>query len=191
MKRNLYIDCDGVIFDTIIVAFSDMELLGIDTKDDLMITKYFQNIDWINLINRSGQINDSCKKIIELANSNIFNNVAVATHHCSYNEGKMKKIKFNELLPNIQVFNIPKKIEKHFALKANKNILVDDSLKKINGWINAEGYGVLFKKDVDTLIYPTNDAPYFITNDLSDLKIINDYINEYEKNLKIKAKTFN
>ncbi len=187
MKRNLYIDCDGVIFDTIVIAFSDMELLGIDTKDDLMVTKYFQNIDWINLINRSGQINDSCKKIIELANSNIFNNVAVATHHCSYMEGEMKKVKFNEVLPNIQVFNIPKKIEKHFALKANKNILVDDSLKKITGWVKAGGIGVLFNKDVDTLIYP-NDTPYFITNDLSDLVLINDYINEIEKSIKIKVR---
>lgn len=48
MKRNLYIDCDGVIFDTIVIAFNDMKLLGIDTKDELMVTRYFQNIDWIN-----------------------------------------------------------------------------------------------------------------------------------------------
>lgn len=91
------------------------------------------------------------------------------------------------MLPNIQVFNIPRKIEKHFALKANKNILVDDSVSKINGWVQAGGIGVLFDKDVDTLIYP-NDTPYFITNNLSDLVLINNYINELEKSIKIKIK---
>ena len=48
MKRDLYIDCDGVIFDTIVVAFSDMELMGIDTTNQETINKlydtYYKNI---------------------------------------------------------------------------------------------------------------------------------------------------
>ncbi len=182
MKRDLYIDCDGVIFDTIVVAFSDMELMGIDTTNQEAITNYFRNVNWEDLIKRSGEINDSCMKILKLKASNVFNLVAVATHHCSYLEGKVKKDEFNELLPNIQVFNIPKSIEKHYAVKANNNILVDDSKEKIIGWVNAGGIGVLFDKNNSNLIFPTNDKPYFITNDLKHLILINAYLNELERN---------
>ncbi len=187
MKRDLYIDCDGVIFDTMVIAFSDMELMGIDTTNQEAITNYFRSINWEDLIKRSGEINNSCMKILKLKASNVFNLVAIATHHCSYLEGKVKKDKFNKLLPNVQVFNIPRNIEKHHAVKAKDNILVDDSRKKIIGWINAGGYGVLFDKNTSNLEFPTNEKPYFITNDLNSLVFINNYINEYKK-LKVKAK---
>ena len=36
--RSLYIDCDGVILDTITVAFNDMKKLGIDTTNQEAIT---------------------------------------------------------------------------------------------------------------------------------------------------------
>lgn len=188
MKKDLYIDCDGVILDTIVMAFSEMELLGIDTSNELEIDKYFQNVNWKDLIERSGEINDSCRKIIALSDSNIFRNVAVLTHHCSYNEGKIKKDEFDKSLPNIQVFNVPKKIPKHFAVKANNNILVDDSKEKIIGWVNAGGIGVLFKKNIERFTCPSYDVPYFIINDLNDLIFVNNIINEYQKSMKVKRR---
>lgn len=179
MKRDLYIDCDGVIFDTMTNAFIEMEMLGIDTSDELAVTKYFQNVNWHELIQKSGQINDSIRKILLLKESNLFNNVAIATHHCSYLEGQTKSMKFQELMPSVQVINIPKKIPKHYAVNSHGNILVDDSRKKIVDWINDGGYGVLFKQDIDSLTYPTVTNPYFIINDLMDLVLINEFLDKY------------
>ena len=179
MKRDLYIDCDGVIFDTITNAFIEMEMLGIDTSDELAITNYFQNVNWHELIQKSGQINDSIRKILLLKESNLFNNVAIATHHCSYLEGQVKSMEFQELMPSVQVFNIPKKIPKHYAVNSHGNILVDDSRKKIIDWINDGGYGVLFKQDINSLTYPTVTKPYFTINDLMDLVLINEFLDKY------------
>lgn len=62
MKRNLYIDFDGVIFDTITFAFLEMEKLKIDIKDNEMVTDYFKKVNWYYLIEMGGIINDSLKK---------------------------------------------------------------------------------------------------------------------------------
>ena len=59
MKFNLYIDCDGVIFDTINYAFQNMKKLGINTLNEESVFNYFKNANWANLLNESGQINDS------------------------------------------------------------------------------------------------------------------------------------
>ena len=198
-KYDCYFDCDGVILNTIETSFKEMGLEVSDhtkkQKNEDIITNYYKNVNWKDLIDRSGEINDSYKKILLIKNSNIFDNIAVATHRHSYlGEGEVKKKILKENLDDITVFHIPVKLEKHYALKANHSILVDDSLRKITEWVNYSGYGVLFSQKVDKLIYPTPTTPYFITSDLLDLIKI-DYllkINAFpflnNENIKIKRK---
>lgn len=181
MKFNLYIDCDGVIFDTINYAFQNMKKLGINTLNEESVFNYFKNANWSNLINESGQINDSCQKILLLKAYEIFKDIFIATHHCSYEESIIKNAKFATVLPNITIFNIPKKIPKHFALKSDHSILVDDSLTKVKTWIESGGYGVLFDQNINGLIYPDNEKKYYITNDLLSLIAINDDIKSKTK----------
>ena len=52
--RNLYIDFDGVLFDTVTYAFLEMKKLGVDISNDDAITDYFVKVDWLNLINKGG-----------------------------------------------------------------------------------------------------------------------------------------
>jgi len=96
MKRDLYIDCDGVIFDTIKYAFNEMRRLGVDLSNDELITKYFKEVDWNNLITKSGIINNIINKINLLKESDVFDLVCVLTHRCSWNEGVIKDEKFIE-----------------------------------------------------------------------------------------------
>lgn len=178
-KCDCYFDCDGVLLDTITTSFKDMKLeIGKEyrTPD---IVKYYQNIDWVDLINRSGEINHSSEKLLILKELNIFKNIGIATHRNTYmNEGMAKKNYFNKHANGITVFDIPIKLEKHFALKATNNILVDDSKKKILGWIENGGIGVLFDQNVSELLLPDENRPYYVTNNLLDLiKIV------YIKNL--------
>ena len=173
--RNLYIDCDGVIFDTVKFAFQEMDRLKIDIRDDLAVTKYFENIDWHYLIQSSGPINNSIEKIRLLVESDEFASVQVATHRCSYEEGVVKTSEFAALIPNLKIITIPRKIQKHHAVNARNNMLIDDEPKKIRAWVDDGGIGVLFSKNVDHLIYPyeLGDHQYYVTNDLLDTLIIN------------------
>ena len=185
--RKLYIDCDGVIFNTIKPAFKEMKEIGIDLSNDDAITDYFRICDWAKLIRLGGPINDSIEKIKELDNSNEFDKVYVATHRCSHVEGVVKSEIFKDLIPNITIFTIPRKIPKHFALKAENNILIDDAKSKIIEWINDGGIGILFTENVDRLIYPgeLNNPNYYITNDLLDALVVNQLHKEktYRKSL--------
>lgn len=173
--RSLYIDFDGVLFDTIKIAFQEMEKLGVDLKDDDAITNYFKKVDWLHLIYDGGVLNNSIEKIKILIESNEFERVEVATHRCSYQEGVIKTNDLRTRIPDLKVTTIPKNIEKHHALNSRGNILIDDAKKKVLNWIKDGGIGILFSNKVDHLIYPyeLDDNPYFITNDLLDTLTVN------------------
>jgi len=185
MKRDLYIDCDGVIFDTIKYAFNEMRRLGVDLSNDELITKYFKEVDWNNLITKSGTINDSINKINLLKESDVFDLVCVLTHRCSWNEGIVKDQKFDNLTPNVKVITIPRQIAKHYAVNARGHFLIDDDVRKVTGWVQDGGIGILFSQSAESLIEPYtlgSDQTYFITNNLLDLLKENKIVNE-EKSL--------
>ena len=173
--RSLYIDFDGVLFDTITYAFLEMKKIGVDLSNDDAITAYFAKANWQELINQGGILNDSIKKIELLMESNEFERVEVATHRCSYIEGVIKTNDLKTRIPNLKVTTIPRKIHKHFALKSHDNILIDDAKKKVIDWIDDGGIGILFDQKVNHLIYPYEfeDNPYYITNDLLDALVVN------------------
>jgi len=179
--RNLYIDCDGVILDTVKFAFLEMKSLGIDITNQEKVTKYFKEIDWNYLIDKGGVLNNSLEKIKTLNESNLFNLVCILTHRCSYLEGVVKTNNFKETIPGVKVITVPKKIQKHHAVNSHGNILIDDAVDKVLAWVIDGGIGILFKEDIDTLIMPfeLNDKqPYFITNNLLDIIDINNLLNE-------------
>ena len=178
--RDLYIDCDGVIFNTISIAFLEMKKQGVNIKNQVDIDNYFKYCDWNMLIEKGGIINDSIDKLKILIESNSFNSVSVATHRCSYVEGVIKTNKFKSLIPNLKIITIPKKIGKHFAVPVKNNILIDDALSKIEDWVDNGGIGILFTEKVNRLIYPNemNNKNYFITNDLLDCLVVNNLYKE-------------
>lgn len=188
MKKNLYIDCDGVILDTITYAFNDMKQLGVDTTNQEDITNYFKNVNWQTLIDQGGILNNSFEKIMSLKDSQEFESVIILTHRCSFNEGVVKTNNFNQKIPGVKVITVPKIIKKNFAVKPEGNFLIDDDLKKIMDWVNDGGIGIWFNKDINQLIdpYVLNDSQnYYITNNLLDLLQINDNLKEkvYTKKL--------
>lgn len=185
-KIDCYFDCDGVLFDTIKVSFEE---LGLDYKNiptdpniQKELSEYYKKVDWLDLLNRGGEINEACKKLIVLKNLDIFKNMAVATHRHSYlNEGVSKKQIFNERAKGITVFDIPYKIPKEVALNSIGNILVDDSKSKITSWVNSGGIGVLFNDSVNELILPNENTPYFITSEILDVIKVNFLLNYLKK----------
>lgn len=185
--RCLYLDFDGVLFDTVKFAFAEMKNIGVNLKDDDAITEYFKKVDWNYLINNGGVLNNSIEKIKQLIDSNEFEIVEVATHRCTFQEGVIKTNDLKNRIPELKVTTIPKNIKKHHALNSRGNILIDDAKEKILTWIEDGGIGILFSQNVDHLIYPyeLGDNNYFITNDLLDALTVNNLFKEktYRKTL--------
>ena len=54
---DLYIDFDGVIKDTIKVSYKMMEEQGISLGDRPRVIKFYQDINWMELIEASDELN--------------------------------------------------------------------------------------------------------------------------------------
>ena len=67
--KNLYIDFDGVISDTIEVTYEMMNKQKIDRKNLDSVMLFYQNLDWEDLLNKTPLINDSMHKIAKIINN--------------------------------------------------------------------------------------------------------------------------
>jgi hypothetical protein len=105
--QKLYLDCDGVILDTINKSYQMLKEEKITTESE--VSKFYNDIDWNNLIEISGQINDSINKIKELTK---YFDVEILTHVYSEHETKAKKEYFDKVLNGINVIAVPKTIKK-------------------------------------------------------------------------------
>ena len=70
--RELYIDFDGVILDTINEGYSRMKKLNLDPKSSDDCIKYFGNLNWNEFIKNTNEINDSISCIQKIIDSNRF-----------------------------------------------------------------------------------------------------------------------
>ena len=71
--KNLYIDFDGVIMDTINVTYKMLEDKNIDKKDSEKVIEFYKNLDWKKVLENTPQINESIKCIHKIMRSNKFN----------------------------------------------------------------------------------------------------------------------
>ncbi len=145
----LYLDCDGVIFNTMETSFNMMKELGLDSKKCEDLDYFFIHvIDWNYLIYKSGIINNAILKIRTIKEKNIFKDVKILTK-LSGNLGEelVKRRLFSKLLPDIEVITLPFKEHKDEIVDPVGNILVEDNLSNFDRWENAHGVAVLFKPD--------------------------------------------
>ena len=180
MNRDLYIDCDGVIYDSVKEAFLEMKSLGIDTTNQDEITNYFRNCNWEKLLANTNILNDSINKINKLVDSWMFLNIHVLTHVSSFYEAIYKTELLEPQLDRVDVITLPINYQKEKIVNPVDNILVDDSRSKITAWIKAGGIGVLFRRDIEKLVMPfeiSDNQDYFIISDLEDLLEIQHILN--------------
>ncbi len=141
--RNLYIDFDGVILDTIPVMYQRMEEEKIDKDDPDACETFFQKLDWKKLLSKTPQINDSMECIQTLLKSGKFD-IEILTHVNSLDE-IIEKVKYiRKYLGNITIIPVPKRISKTKMVHAKDAILVDDYSENLKEWEEAGGIGVRF-----------------------------------------------
>ena len=159
----LYLDCDGVILDTIDEAYCMMKELGLDTSDQILVNKFFRMVDWNILILRAGILKDSISKIKKIITSATFKDVVILTKISgNLNEESVKRTLFNKLLPGVRVITVNFNDNKDEVVDPINNILVEDTLSNALRWRNAGGIGLYFVKE----------NPDFLNDEIADLSEI-------------------
>ena len=99
--KDLYIDFDGVIYNSIEVSYKIAEEENIN-KDYESYYQFFKNLDWCAVLEKSDEINDAFNCIRKIIDSSKFN-VFVLTHVVSLKEAELKVKLIREHLDDITI----------------------------------------------------------------------------------------
>lgn len=196
---NLYIDCDGVILNTIIISYRELRKLGyLDEnykkieKYTKEISEYFRDLDWKKRLSEASEINNSISAIRKIIQSGKFQNVQILTHINSPSEGLDKKVYFERILPDVPVRLVTMHVSKADAVDPTNSILIDDHSPNLVDFEEKGGLGIKFDEDKteDYRSHIQNGKTYeFLTiNNLEDILNINFELNK--PSVKVKQKTF-
>lgn len=151
--KQLYIDFDGVILDTMTKTYQTLKEEGIDVKDQPKVMEFFRNIDWKKLISETDVINDSINEIKKVCDSKKFN-VYILTHINSTNE-MIEKINYlHNLLPQVTIVSVPKEIPKTEVVNPSAAILIDDYSGNLKEWQKKLGIGIKFVRAYENSDFP-------------------------------------
>lgn len=145
--KNLYIDFDGVIMDTIRVTYGMMEQLKIDKTNEEQVRKFYANLDWKNLLSSTPIINDGFECLKKVFNCGKFN-VAILTHVNSLDEAVAKINFIRKYFKDITIIPVPRAISKTKICLSKGAILVDDYSGNLKEWKNEGGIGIQFSTDL-------------------------------------------
>lgn len=141
--KELYIDFDGVILDTITTSYNMMDELGIDKTDAIKTMEFYKNLDWKEFIKNTPVINDGINCIQKIINSNKYR-VSILTHVNSLDEAINKINYIRKYFNDITIIPVPKKISKTKMVHSEGAILVDDYAGNLREWESAKGIGIRF-----------------------------------------------
>lgn len=170
--KNLYIDFDGVILDTINVTYRMLAERGIDKKNFDECFRFYRDLDWQNIVNTTPEINNSIDGIKKIIDSSKFN-VTIFTHVSSENEAAVKEVFMRDRIPNIKVVPVHKTISKAKVegIIPKGAYLVDDFSGNLRDWEEAGGIGIKFSTGEEP------NCPFILTDRLD---AIIDLIDEVE-----------
>ena len=144
---RLYLDCDGVILDTIDKTYEWMNLENLDIHDADLVHEYFvSRVNWDKLIKEAGVLNDAINKVKKLMEMGTYD-PTILTTCVSLLEPVIKMNYFKNELPNVPVITVPWLVRKDRVVDANGSILVDDSKRNIANWRESGGIGLHFVKE--------------------------------------------
>lgn len=147
--KNLYIDFDGVILDTITPVYNLAKKLNLDVKTQTNeIGLLYSKIDWEELINESPALSDSIDNIKKLKESKKFN-ISILTHVNSLKEAAAKIRFINGLFNDLTIIPVPKSCSKTMMTQTKDAILVDDYSGNLKEWQESGGIAVKFVKDIE------------------------------------------
>lgn len=146
--KNLYIDFDGVILDTIPPLYEALDKAGIDKENQIEVQKFFSTFDFKEILKDENIINDSISTLRELNTCGKYN-VSILTHINSLQEGVDKTRYVRRHLRDITMILVPKSISKTQMVHTKDAILVDDFPGNLEEWESKGGIGVKFTDNLE------------------------------------------
>ncbi len=145
--KNLYIDFDGVILDTIRVTYDMLNRLGVDRENPYKMQEFYSNLNWKQILSLTPIINESFDCINKLIDSKKFN-VAILTHVNSLDESIAKINYIRKYQSDITIIPVPREISKTKVCCSKDSILVDDYSGNLKEWEKEGGIGIQFSTDL-------------------------------------------
>ncbi len=154
--KELYIDFDGVIMNTIEVSYRMMEEQGKNPKDSEDAKVFFSTLNWNQFLKQCQPINDSIDCIGKIIDSNKFS-VSILTHINGLEEA-VEKVKYiRKYFKDLTVIPVPKQISKTEMVHTEGAILIDDYAGNLREWNAAGGIGVRFSEKRNGKGFPVVD----------------------------------
>ena len=142
-NQKVFIDLDGVIFDT--------EQRVVERKNlrpDLSWNEFFNELDWFELFAESKVINNAVDYILEGQEKN--KKIAILTKIHTLLEMQAKVNKLRNCNINVPILFVPPHIKKtSIYLPNNGEILIDDSIKNLKDWKEHGGVGIHFDENLN------------------------------------------
>lgn len=147
MKKNLYVDYDGVIRKAMTISYDMMRRQNIDIKDRQKVIDFFENLDWYYLISISLELNRAYYYINKILEENKYN-VSILTKINSLNEmsAKIFDVRKNS---DVKTICVPNNIDKTDAVNPDGSILIDDFSGNLLNWEANGGVAVKFTEEDD------------------------------------------
>ena len=143
--KNLYIDFDGVIMNTIEITYQDMTKKNINQENQKEVRDYYKNLDWIQLLKKSKVINNSIECIEKIIESEKFE-ISILTHVNSLHEA-VEKIKFiRKYFKDITIIPVPRELSKTEMVHVEDSILIDDYAGNLQEWQEKGGIAIRFSE---------------------------------------------
>lgn len=143
--KNLYIDFDGVIMNTIEIAYQDMIDKNINQDNQKEVRDYYKNLDWKELLRNSKVINDGINCMNKIIESEKFE-ISILTHVNSLHEA-VEKIKFiRKYFKDITIIPVPRELSKTEMVHVEDSILIDDYAGNLKEWQEKGGIAIRFSE---------------------------------------------
>lgn len=146
--KNLYIDFDGVMMDTIRVTYDMLDRLEVDKDDNEKMSEFYANLNWKQLLKLTPIINDSFNNLKKLFTCNKFN-IAILTHVNSLDEAVAKINYIRKYFKDVTIIPVPREISKTKICLSKGSILVDDYSGNLKEWEKEGGIGIQFSTNLN------------------------------------------
>lgn len=143
-QQKVFIDFDGVIFDT------EQRVVERKTlKPDISWNDFFEELDWFELLDESKIINNAIDYILEGQEKNKQLAILTKIHTLIEMEAKTKALRSRKV--EVPILFVPPHVKKsQIYLPNNGEILIDDSIKNLIDWEQKGGKSIYFSKQLDT-----------------------------------------
>ncbi len=153
-EQYVFIDLDGVILDSQQRMLQCKLMAGFtDHSQKQQFDEYFEYTnshleEWDYIIRGANSINNSVEIIRQLQQLN--RRIAILTKIHTLYEMKIKVEDLrNHRKIHVPVLFVPPGVKKHEIVIPKSQLLIDDSPKNVNNWINHGGRGLIFDQTIE------------------------------------------